>query len=177
MRDDDIWVRYAARVTPLKRKEREHRNGTRLTLPGPVAAPATKAAAPPAKKTEKPAPPPRIDFAQPLTGKLEKKVKKGTVNVAAQIDLHGMRQAEAHAALCRFVQRHVEIRSASVLVITGKGSKSDSDGVLRRSLHDWLAAASFATRILAVRPAGQNDGAFYLILKRKQRKHLRHHRR
>ena len=59
-----------------------------------------------------------------------------------------------------------------VLVITGKGLKSDgSIGVLRENIPDWLNERRNRGLIIAFSHAVQKDGgegAFYVMLKRKR---------
>lgn len=87
--------------------------------------------------------------------------------LAGAIDLHGLDQGRARAALTAFVLRgHGEGRRV-VLVITGKGA--GGDGVLRRRVPEWLAEPPLRALIAAVSPADRRhggDGALYVALKR-----------
>jgi DNA-nicking Smr family endonuclease len=85
-----------------------------------------------------------------------------------RIDLHGMTEAAAHAALDRFVRLAWQRGSRVLLVITGKGSVQGG-GVLRRNLPRWLAAGENAPRVLRVETAQLKDGgsgAYYVLLRR-----------
>ncbi len=108
---------------------------------------------------------------------LRRKLQRGHVEIDGRIDLHGMRQAEAHAALNRFIHARVSRGDRTVLVITGKGLKKlDRDaaviieaGVLRSMLPVWLAEPTLAPMIAGWEPAAQGhggDGAFYVRLRR-----------
>ncbi|HXP30097.1 MAG TPA: Smr/MutS family protein [Stellaceae bacterium] len=96
------------------------------------------------------------------------RLKRGQMAIAARLDLHGMTQAEAHAALLRFIAGAHDKGARVVLIITGKGSGA-SDGVLRRAVPLWLAAADCRARVLATAPAQPKDGgagALYVLLRR-----------
>lgn len=83
-----------------------------------------------------------------------------------RIDLHGMTQAEAFDALCGFITSSVAARKKTLLVITGKGPKSD--GVLRRMLPLWLENPRLKKHVRAIMPAEPKDGgagAFYVTLR------------
>ena len=97
----------------------------------------------------------------------EKRLQKGNLHVEARLDLHGMTQNAAHAALIRFVLSEAGRGSRLLLIITGKGKQGT--GVLRQYVPVWLEAAPLAAHLLAVRPAlprHGGDGALYLLLRR-----------
>ncbi|MCK7475856.1 MAG: Smr/MutS family protein [Rhodopseudomonas palustris] len=55
-----------------------------------------------------------------------KKLKRGKIEIEGRIDLHGMRQAEAHAALIQFIHGSASMGKRWVLVITGKDRRQES---------------------------------------------------
>ncbi|MDA0654222.1 MAG: Smr/MutS family protein [Proteobacteria bacterium] len=96
--------------------------------------------------------------------------------VADRIDLHGMTQAEAHAAVRAFLLDRAARGMKCVLVITGKNSR-DSQGrrdtgapsVLRRALPGWLESPDLAPVVIGSDPALPRDGgggARYVLLRR-----------
>jgi DNA-nicking Smr family endonuclease len=101
------------------------------------------------------------------------------VAVEARLDLHGMRQKEAHAALRRFVRSAQAKGYRHVLVITGKGAEPDRNrpfyeaetrGVLRAAVPHWLAAADLAPLIVSYAEAPRRlggEGALYVRLRRR----------
>ena len=93
------------------------------------------------------------------------RLKRGTLPIEARLDLHGMTQTEAHAALTRFIARAQKLGSRAVLVITGKS------GVLHGTVPRWLDEGENRERILAIRRAHVQhggEGALYLMLRRKR---------
>ena len=101
----------------------------------------------------------------PLDRRSAQRLKRGTVEIEARIDLHGMTQSEAHVALTRFVARARANDSRTVLVITGKS------GVLHSAVPRWLHEEAHRGAILAISRAHAQhggDGALYLRLRRKK---------
>jgi DNA-nicking Smr family endonuclease len=101
-----------------------------------------------------------------------KKLRKGQHAIEAQLDLHGMTQQQAHVALTFFIEASFEARKRCVLVITGKGLKSDeSVGVLRSAVPRWLNEDPDRSLVLAfsyATPKDGGEGALYVMLKRRR---------
>ena len=118
----------------------------------------------------------------------DKKIRRlnsGRLKVESRLDLHGMRQAEAHAALRRFLHASVNKDYRTVLIITGKGFARNDDertwegasdrerGVLRRMLPNWLEQPEFRGIVVSYTSAGPRhggDGAFYVQLRNLRRR-------
>ena len=99
------------------------------------------------------------------------RLKRGQVVVEGRIDLHGMDQRAAFAALMGFVDTASRTGKRALLVITGKGAQADGGGVLRRNAPNWLMASPLAGRILTIQPAHirhGGGGAFYVLLRRRR---------
>jgi DNA-nicking Smr family endonuclease len=99
---------------------------------------------------------------------LHRRLSRGRESVAARIDLHGLTQDAARAALTRFIARSADEGWRAVLVITGKGIAGD--GVLRRRVPDWLAEPPIRAHIAGVSEAHRRhggEGALYVALKRR----------
>jgi DNA-nicking Smr family endonuclease len=107
----------------------------------------------------------------PVDRSTVERLKRGQVAIEARIDLHGMDQRAAFAALTGFVDGAMRQGRRALLVITGKGALSEGGGVLRRNAPDWLMASPLAARILAIVPAHNRhggDGAFYVLIRRQR---------
>ena len=161
-----LWAQVARGVTPLR---------ARADLPAVEPEP-SPAASP---SGEHPPPRPRAD-APPLAP-VERKVlsglRRGTRAVDGVIDLHGMRQSEAHDVLIGFLRRSQAAGHAVVLVITGKGgaapgqSPFEERGVLRRVVPHWLRLADLRSLVLGFEEASPQHGgagALYVRLRRRQ---------
>jgi DNA-nicking Smr family endonuclease len=86
-----------------------------------------------------------------------------------QIDLHRLSQEQAHKALNHFLRTAQEAGWRCVLVITGKGYRSGSVGILKLAVPRWLNLPENRSRILAIShatPADGGDGALYVLLRR-----------
>ena len=111
-----------------------------------------------------PAPPPL----SPLGRRKRTRVARGKETIDGRLDLHGLTQSEAHAALLRFLRQAAERGARLVLVITGKGGEGER-GVLRRQLPRWLALPEFRALVIgfeqaAIRHGG--EGAWYISVRR-----------
>ncbi|MBF0251549.1 MAG: Smr/MutS family protein [Alphaproteobacteria bacterium] len=99
-----------------------------------------------------------------------KRMKRGQVSIAARLDLHGLTQSEAHRALDAFIEASWRAGRREVLVITGKGTRTDGAiGVLRREVPRWLNEQPNRSRVVAFSHAAPKDGgegALYIRLKK-----------
>jgi DNA-nicking Smr family endonuclease len=98
------------------------------------------------------------------------KLKNGRLPIEGRVDLHGMTQDEAYSLLLSFLSRAYAGGVRYVLVITGKGSSSGGEGVLRRAVPGWLATAPFRSIVSSHDHAARNHGgagAIYVRLRRR----------
>ena len=166
--DLQLWRHVTESITPLAR---------RGEAPPPAPAPAAKPADPDRARPT-PSPPPPRPRAEPkpldvgviadLDRRSAERLKRGEMEIDGRLDLHGLTQADAHAALNRFLAASQTMGRRCVLVITGKGFR-DGNGVLKAQVPQWLAQAPNRARILAVMPARPQHGgagALYVLVKR-----------
>ena len=127
-----------------------------------------------------PSPPPL----KGLDRRTSQRLARGQIDTEARLDLHGMRQNEAHGALYHFFSRCRRQGMRCVLVITGKGESpfsrhtlhssrfheaTDHSGVLRSALPQWLNEVQFRTEVAGFQPAHPKHGgggAFYIWLRK-----------
>jgi len=170
--DDEraLWDTVTRAVAPLrKRKAKKREEQAVVAAPPPPARPmrAARSAPPVAPKTQ--APP----FA-PLGRRMRSKLARGSESIDARIDLHGLTQADAHAALARFLRRAQRDGARVVLVITGKGIRPGADphserGVLKRQVPHWLESAALRNYVIGFESAAIGHGgagALYVRLRR-----------
>ncbi len=181
-----LWSHVTRHVSPLASVK-----PSRLAEPPvpPVATPATPPPPPPPAKRVKPAPgteakapvpkpaAPPLPPIVPLERRLRQRLSRGTHPIDAVIDLHGMRQAEAHAALRSFLLGAQARGHQVVLVVTGKGAGAaegglfEERGVLRRSVPHWLRLPDLRTVVTGFEEAVAHHGgggALYVRLRRRR---------
>ena len=151
-----LWSRVAATLHPLA--------GRVLPDDAPAPSPVGRPVAPadPGKRPARYTPPDEIE---PNRKRLITRERP-----EARIDLHGMSQDRARAALEAFLLRAWDEGYRAALVITGKGTRGD--GVLRRYTPEWLAAPKLRHIVAGVSEAHRQhggEGALYVALKRKPR--------
>jgi DNA-nicking Smr family endonuclease len=137
---------------------------------------------PPKRPAEEPSNAPPL---APIERRLRQRLARGQRAVDAKIDLHGMRQAEAFAALLSFLDRAQRQGASMVLVVTGKGGRRLSGpverrvpqdggwegdyGVLRRMVPLWLADPAARRLVIGFEeasPVHGGSGALYVRVRR-----------
>jgi DNA-nicking Smr family endonuclease len=110
----------------------------------------------------------------PFDRRQKQRVARGRDAIDVRIDLHGMTQRQAHAALLGFLRQAQAADAKVALVVTGKGGgKSAAElgerGVLRRQVPLWLALPEFRHFIVGFDEAHRShggEGAIYVRLRR-----------
>lgn len=169
--DIALWREVARSVKPLPGRAPMEPE----PVPQPAMAAAPEAAPPPPppiprQAASKPAPPPLA----PLERRLRTQLRRGQQSVEAVIDLHGMRQDEAHLALRSFLRREQGRGVRLALIVTGKGAAGDAvfgeeRGVLRRMVPHWLRLPDLRLLVVGFEEAEQRhggSGALYVRLRR-----------
>jgi DNA-nicking Smr family endonuclease len=163
--DLEIWVAVTKDVAAYRQ---------RPVAPAPPPAPAAETRAQnalgarkDAQSAHRPAPVP-----QSIDPDTRRKLKRGRLDVDARLDLHGMRQAEAHSALNGFLRRAQAEGARIAIVVTGKGETKDGGGVLRRMTPHWLQAPGLQDVVGGFGEASRHhggEGALYVRLRRLDR--------
>ena len=168
--EQKLWAMVAATVHPKPGRKVE-----RPEAPAPKPARAGGKTADPAARLplgEAKPPPPKPPRLAPedIEPRRKHRIARERDPVGARIDLHGMGQDRARAALEAFILRAWDEGHRSVLVITGKGTRGD--GVLRRRTPEWLGAPALRAAVAGISEAHRRhggEGALYVALKRKPR--------
>jgi DNA-nicking Smr family endonuclease len=191
--DHNLWHATASTLSPLKNKKGRVQTAT-VRTPAEGGKAHTATPVPRAERSElryEPYHPPQPaeKRAPPLADYDTKKARRlgsGRSAIERRIDLHGLRQSEAHAALRRFLFACHADGLRDVLVITGKGgpaqrrdddreahwSERDERGVLKRNVPQWLAEPDLRAIVVSFRTAAirhGGEGALYVHLRRKDR--------
>lgn len=194
MTDDEaaIWELVTETIHPLRRPDAP-RISTKADDPTLKQAPRQVQPDPPAPvhkpqwqrlvttgvpRPAKPTPSPNAPFDR----KHAKRIAAGRIEIEGRLDLHGLRESEAHGRLRGFLRQAQSQGKRTVLVITGKGQASDdahmpfdfgadrmTRGVLKRNVPHWLSAPDLSAIVVAFTPAHARhggDGALYVHLRR-----------
>lgn len=98
------------------------------------------------------------------------RVARGKEAIDGRLDLHGLTQSEAHAALLRFLRMATARDARLVLVITGKGARGEGErGVLKRQVPQWLSLPEFRALVVGFEQAHLahgGEGALYIRVRR-----------
>ncbi len=179
--DAHLWRVVADGTRPLKGKRRAAAPADDAASDASAASPARKTAARiksapvPKQHTAKPPAPPALHPGQTagVDRATAQRFKRGETPIEATLDLHGMTQESAHAALAAFIARARAQGRRCILVITGKGGRAGTDGattgVLRANVPRWLNEPGLKASVLALahaRPRHGGAGALYVLLKR-----------
>jgi len=110
---------------------------------------------------------PEDEELKPLGVNRLRQLKRGTISLERQLDLHGLSRDEALAALLRFLQSASVHGEKAVLVITGKGNNSPGEPVLQQAVTGWLRDAG-KKLVVEFAPAPREmggSGAFVVFLR------------
>jgi DNA-nicking Smr family endonuclease len=176
--EEALWAGFTRAIKPLK----SAKPGAKTTLKSSATPPAASTPAPsqtrsrPVAPRETPQPSPPL---APLGRRLKQRVARGREPIDARLDLHGMTQQQAHAALLRFLHRAQDNGVKTALVVTGKGLRrsssgaeydaADRPGVLKRQVPLWLALPEFRQLVVGFDDAHVGhggEGALYVRLRR-----------
>lgn len=181
--DWHLWAEVAETISPLRPRLRYkpllQMSSAALPLP-PAATPKPRKQSHlvyPAYRPDGSAGRPQQAPGTVIEPRMRRRLGRGQIEIDGTIDLHGMRQAEAHGALNRFIHARVARGDRTILVITGKGLKKlNGDaativerGVLRSMLPIWLGEPGLAPLIAGWDVSAQGhggEGAYYVRLRR-----------
>jgi DNA-nicking Smr family endonuclease len=182
-----LWTGYARSITPLRRWTESDTSPNNKSSGDESSNTPTERPASPGRSVSvnpthsvglnpKPAAAKPLPLA-PLGRRLKQRVARGREPIDVRIDLHGMTQVEAHAALLRFL-RQARVQGARMaLIVTGKGSRGNDvefgsgRGILKRQVPMWLSLPEFRQLIVGFEDAHighGGQGALYVRLRRER---------
>ena len=176
--DAELWARVARSAKPL---EKGRSVTPAVKSKARAREPAKKPSPPAAKIAPKAVPKPAWSRARIADRQTARRLERGRLAVEARLDLHGMRQRDAHAALRRFLKAAQGQGHRHVLVITGKGADPDARrsfyeaeerGVSRQAVPHWLSQADLAHVVISYSEAPRRlggEGALYVRLRAAKR--------
>ena len=160
-----LWSAVTRSIAPMRAgaaaPEEDAVEAVRPAAPKPATAPLARPLA------QQPMPPPL----SPLGRRMRSRVARGKEEIDGRLDLHGLTQSEAHAALLRFLRQAGGRGARLVLVITGKGARGGEGerGVLRRQVPQWLRLPEFRALVIGFEQAHVahgGEGALYVRVRR-----------
>ena len=160
-----LWRGFVRAIKPLRGRAAEPADADETRREAIVVGPPPKAK--PLAPVREPvrSPPPLAALAR----RERQKLARGSMAIDARLDLHGMTQAEAHAALAHFLRRAQRKGARFVLIITGKGAGAGERGVLRRQVPLWLGLPDLRDAVVGFEEAHMahgGEGALYVRLRR-----------
>jgi DNA-nicking Smr family endonuclease len=94
-------------------------------------------------------------------------LRRGAIEPDLEIDLHGLTSTAAARALRDALREAINAGARCVLVVHGRGTRSESGPVPRDALPGWLAEAPHGAHVLAFAAADdRRGGATYVLLRR-----------
>lgn len=111
----------------------------------------------------------REGIAQGIDHKHLRKLRQGDYAVQRHLDLHGLTQKEARAAVAKFLEEARRQGWRCVLLIHGRGRRSEKGPVLKESVGHWLTHGRLGRMVMAfatARPSDGGAGAMYVLLRR-----------
>lgn len=107
-------------------------------------------------------------FARPgLQHSVIRKLRRGAYSIEGQLDLHGMRVAEARLAVAQFLAAARARGQRCVRIIHGKGNGSAlKQPVLKIKVNHWLRQRDEVLAFASATPTDGGTGAIYVLLRR-----------
>lgn len=169
--DMHLWKEVQKTVTPLHPSV-----GVEPAAPLPTPPEIPKPPAPPRPISQgtlaspipqKPAVTPQV---HPFDTQLDRSIRRGKKTPDRTLDLHGLTVDQAHGILLTFVKTAYLRHDRLLLIITGKGTRSQSGqfGALRRAVPMWLHSPNFSGMVHSMKNAPPHyggEGALFVYLK------------
>lgn len=109
----------------------------------------------------------QLEFARPGVQRgVLRKLRRGEYRVSDELDLHGLDTSSARELLQTFLASARRRRGTCVLIVHGKGYRSDRRGpVLKAMVDKWLRNRKEVLAFCSARPVDGGTGAVYVLLK------------
>ena len=95
-----------------------------------------------------------------------KKLRTGKLPVDSTLDLHGLSVEEARLHLIDFLQECAQFGYRHVIIIHGKGYRSQERPVIKPMVNHWLQQANEVLAFCSAQPKHGGTGAVYVLLRR-----------
>lgn len=95
-----------------------------------------------------------------------KKLRAGKLGVDSTLDLHGLTIDAARRQLAEFLEQCRQSGHRHVIIIHGKGFRSQSKPVIKPMVNRWLKQADEVLAFCSAQPKDGGTGAVYVLLRR-----------
>ena len=107
-----------------------------------------------------------IQFARDgIQRKTLRRLKRGQIELDAQIDLHHLKLQQAGELLLEFLETCSKEQLKCALVVHGKGMRSNKPPVLKNAIYQWLPERPEVLAFCSAQPRDGGSGALYLLIK------------
>ncbi len=104
-------------------------------------------------------------FDHGIQKKLQRRIRQGLLPVNDFLDLHGYTQKSAGRALVTFLQESISVGHKMVIIIHGKGHRSQNTAVLKPMTLHWLSQQKSVLAWCPAQPKDGGHGASYVYLR------------
>lgn len=95
-----------------------------------------------------------------------KKLRTGKLAVESTLDLHGLTVEEARLQLADFMEECRQFGYRHVIIVHGKGFRSQSKPVIKPLVNYWLRQADEVLAFCSAQPKDGGTGAVYVLLRK-----------
>ena len=95
-----------------------------------------------------------------------KKLRNGKLHVDSTQDLHGLSVEQARLQLAGFLEECRQFGYRHVIIIHGKGFRSQSEPVIKPLVNRWLRQSDEVLAFCSAQPKDGGTGAVYVLLRR-----------
>ncbi len=95
-----------------------------------------------------------------------KKLRAGKLDIDSTLDLHGLNVEEARLRLIDFLADCRQYGYRHVIIVHGKGLRSQNKPVIKPMVNRWLQQADEVLAFCSARPKDGGTGAVYVLLRK-----------
>jgi DNA-nicking Smr family endonuclease len=97
---------------------------------------------------------------------LLKKLRNGKLAIDSTLDLHGLTVEQASEQLSAFLEECRHLGNRTVIIVHGKGFRSQSKAVIKPMVNRWLRQAEEVLAFCSAQPKDGGTGAVYVLLRK-----------
>lgn len=106
-----------------------------------------------------------------------RKLRLGKYPIQARLDLHRNSLKEARDALVKFLKQCIQMDIRSVLIVHGRGEKSNPPALMKSYLANWLTQIKDVQCVHSAQAFHGGTGAVYVMLRKSSEKKLENRER